>query len=324
MTYIKQIIDQVNAVTERCGPILLFGENIDTGSRIAGLARGLTVNPAGRILNVGDCELTHCGVGMGIMLDRGNAVLFMKQLDFLLLGLDQIVNTFNFVRAYSPPGETGSFTIFLIVCDQGYQGPQSSMNSAGDIASLANVNVFCLNASSDAAEVISGNFVRPGFRVVCVSQRLFGSQPLDLAINWRSRDGAIFRYRSGSDVTIACYNFALRAGVAIADQLANAGLQSDLFHVNFVPGADMNGVRESCERTGRLIVVDDSKTVTTFGDTFLATCDPRRSDLKVLRLMRGRCADRDYGVVDDQFVVNPTTISDFISDSFIDQRSRPS
>ena len=99
MTYIKQIIESVNGVTERCGPVLLFGENIDTGSRIAGLARGLTVNSKGRILNVGNCELTHCGVGFGMMLDRGNAVLFMKQLDFLLLGLDQIVNTFNFIRA---------------------------------------------------------------------------------------------------------------------------------------------------------------------------------------------------------------------------------
>ena len=65
-TYISQIIEQVNVVTERCGPVLLFGENIDTGSRIGGLARGLKVNPAGKILNVGNCELTHCGVVFGV------------------------------------------------------------------------------------------------------------------------------------------------------------------------------------------------------------------------------------------------------------------
>ena len=162
MTYIKDIIDQVNNVTGRCGRVLLFGENIDTGSRISGLARGLKVNSSGRILNVGNCELTHCGVGMGIMLDHGNSVLFMKQLDFLLLGIDQLANTFNFVRAYHSPDDLGSFTIFLIVCDQGFQGPQSSMNSAGDVASLANVNVFCLNASSDAAVVLEP-FREPGF-----------------------------------------------------------------------------------------------------------------------------------------------------------------
>jgi hypothetical protein len=36
ITYIKQIIDQVNGVTADCGPILLYGENIDTGSRRPG------------------------------------------------------------------------------------------------------------------------------------------------------------------------------------------------------------------------------------------------------------------------------------------------
>ena len=95
-TYIGQILEQVNRVTENCGPILLYGENIDTGSRIAGLARGLKINPESQILNVGNCELTHCGVGFGILSDGGQAALFVKQLDFMLLGLDQICNTFNY------------------------------------------------------------------------------------------------------------------------------------------------------------------------------------------------------------------------------------
>ena len=115
-SYINQIIEQVNFVTEKCGAILLFGENIDTGSRIAGLARGLKVNPAGSIQNVGNCELTHCGVGLGMLLDGGQSVLFAKQLDFMLLGLDQICNTFNYIRAYCPRETWGSFTIFVIVC----------------------------------------------------------------------------------------------------------------------------------------------------------------------------------------------------------------
>ena len=110
MTYIAHIISQVNTVTARCGPIFIFGENIDTGSRISGLARGLTVNPAGRIQNVGNCELTHAGVGLGMMLDGGQAALFAKQLDFMLLGLDQFVNTFNIIRASTPPNARGSFT----------------------------------------------------------------------------------------------------------------------------------------------------------------------------------------------------------------------
>ena len=301
-SYIGQILDAVNSVTEDCGPVLLFGENIDTGSRISGLARGLTVNPAGRILNVGNCELTHIGLGLGMMLDGGNAVVFMKQLDFLLLGLDQAVNTFSFIRAAHTSSGLGSFTVFVIVCDQGYQGPQSSLNAAGDVASLANVGVYCLNTAGDASRVIRQQFVTPGFRIVCTSQRLFGTPAVELPVEAHAADNSVFRYRSGEDVTIACYNFSLRDGLALAEHLAEAGIQSDLLHVNFVPDMDVTLLSESCSRTGALILVDDSKTVSKFGDGLVAELLSRGVSIEVLSLGRRGCTTEGYGVAEDRFL----------------------
>jgi len=300
-TYISQIIEQVNAVTEHCGPVLLFGENIDTGSRIAGLARGLKVNPAGKILNVGNCELTHCGVGLGMMLDRGNAVLFMKQLDFLLFGLDQLVNTFNCIRAYISSSDLGSFTIFLIICDQGYQGPQSSLNSAGDFASLTNIEVYCLNSAEDASCVIREKFVSPGVRIICTSQRLFGAPLLELPVAARFSGNAIFKYLSGNDITIVCFNFALRQGIEISNQLRSSGIRADLFHANFVPNMDMSTLVESCKRTGKLVIVDDSKTVTKFGDVLVTELTQHGVRTLVRLITRRGCIDTDYGVTSDQF-----------------------
>ena len=71
------------------------------------------------------------------------------------------------------------------------------------------------------------------FRVICTSQRLFGTPVLDLPVEMKTTDNSMFRYRSGDDVTIACYNFALREGLRLADQLSTVGIKSDLFHVNF-------------------------------------------------------------------------------------------
>jgi pyruvate/2-oxoglutarate/acetoin dehydrogenase E1 component len=303
-TYINQITEQINLVTESCGPVLLFGENIDTGSRIAGLARGLKVNPSGTILNVGNCELTHCGVGLGMMLDGGNAVLYMKQLDFLLLGIDQLVNTYNFIRAYHSPETLGSFTVYPIVCDQGYQGPQSSLNSAADFASLANIDVYCLNSQDDAAFVIGENFVSPGLRIICTSQRLFGEPALDLPVLARSSRSAVFKYKSGDDVTVVCYNFALRQGLEFVEQLQSSGLHADLFHSNFIPGMDMEMLIESCRRTGKLVIVDDSKTVTKFGDILVGELSKRGLRTAVNILSRRGSANEDYGVGADQFKID--------------------
>ena len=71
-----------------------------------------------------------------MMIDGGKSVLFAKQIDFIILGLEQACSTYNFIRAFKSKTEVGSFTIICIVCDQGFQGPQSSYNSASDISSL--------------------------------------------------------------------------------------------------------------------------------------------------------------------------------------------
>ena len=186
------------------------------------------------------------------------------------------------------------------------------MNSIGDVASIANVDVFCLNAAADARKVISEKFVHPGFRLISVSQRLFGEPPLDLSVEWQAPDLSIFKYRAGNDVTIACYNFALRSGVAVADHLAKSGMQSDLFHTNFLPGADITALRKSCARTGRLIIIDDSKTVTKFSDAVLVDLCMHQTNVAVLQLLRRGCADLDYGVADDQLVIDLDALSEFV------------
>jgi pyruvate/2-oxoglutarate/acetoin dehydrogenase E1 component len=300
LSYISQIIGRVNLVTEKCESILLFGENIDTGSRISGLARGLKVNPEGRIQNVGNCELTHCGIGLGILLDGGQATLFVKQLDFMLLGLDQICNTFNFIRAYRPKNTWGSFTIFVTVCDQGYQGPQSSLNNAGDFASLANIPVYCLNGVEDSSRVIENHFVSPGFRIICLSQRLFGEPSLDTQAEWSNDDSSIFHYRSGGGITIVSLNFSLRETLDMDAKLRAADVESDVFHVNFVPGLDMRPIVESCRRTERLIVVDDSKTVTKFSDSLVTELCLQGVSVKLLQFCRRGCSDDEYGANKDR------------------------
>jgi len=74
----------------------------------------------------------------------------------------------------------------------------------------------------------------PGFRVVCNQPAPVRRAGAGLPLEWRGRQ-LVFKYRSGGDLTIACYNFALRDGAALAERLAAAGVHSDLFHVNYVP-----------------------------------------------------------------------------------------
>lgn len=310
-SYISSIIVEVNNNLKDCGPILLYGENIDTGSKIGGLARGLIVNSEGKILNVGNCELTHCGVGLGIMLDGGSSALFVKQLDFLLLGLDQICNTYNYIRAYSSKASIGSFTVLAIVCDQGFQGPQSSLNAANDFFSIANIPVYCINSLSEAQRVIKNNFSSPGFRIICLSQRLFNAPILDITPLSISKDEGVFHYKNGKDVTIASFNFALNYAIDLNRSLSECNIDSALFHINYVSISDFQAIIDSCRITKKLIVIDDSKSISKFSNVLISKLSEMKISFSLLVIDRGGLSDYDYGVNRDQMSVDLQTAVKF-------------
>lgn len=229
--------------------LVQFGENIAQGSRLCGVARNLT----GRVVTVGNCENTHVGVGLGMMSEGGQALLIVKQLDFLLLGMDQMVNTLNLLGAMPPNDARGSFTILTIVCDQGWQGPQSSFNDLAGLCALARINGYFLNGQADSARVLERHLVRPGFRIIAVSQRRFGDECLELPLMDSSDDEAELQYSDGDGATIVSLGFTLAEAAALAEPRAA------LFQINPVLPHRWPRMMASAGRTRRLIVLDDSK-----------------------------------------------------------------
>ena len=253
-TYLETINRLLVEQAARHPRLVQYGENIAHGSRICGLARGL----GGRVVTVGNCENAHVGFGLGMMLEGGAALLVVKQLDFLLLAADQLVNTMNLLRA---PGQdpAGSFTILTIVCDQGWQGPQSSFHDLAGLAALARLDAYHLNGAGDAALVLERLLVAPGCRLIGVSQRLFGEAAVELPVRQKTGDLAELQYADGGDATIVALGFALPQALEAASVFAAAGQRAALFQVNPVLRPRWDAVTASAVRTGRLLLLDDAK-----------------------------------------------------------------
>lgn len=309
----RTIVNTVNEFISAKEPAFVFGENINTGSQISGLARGITTTGSSVVRNVANCELTHCGVGLGLMLDGGSSVLFVKQLDFLLLGLDQICNTFNFARSFRKRQDLGSFTIITFVCDQGFQGPQSSLNNLSDFSSLANIPVLCINSMNDASSLLAGQLSSPGFRIVGVSQQQFGQEIIAKKPIWQSGDGSIVQYCEGTDVTIVSYNFSLRQSFQLQEVLQKNQLNADLFFSNFVPGMSVEKLSSSVKKTGKLVIVDDSKSVAKQSDVLSSSILSLGLSPKVFQCTRDPLTDSEYGASPDVLDISHDKVIDFVS-----------
>ncbi|MBI3632691.1 MAG: hypothetical protein HY226_00185 [Candidatus Vogelbacteria bacterium] len=196
--YISSINEIIAKEIELFPNAVFYGENINTGSCLSGLSRNLKVLDSSKIINIGNCEYTHCGLGFGMMLNGATAILFVKQLDFMLLGVDHFVSTYQSMRCSRDLNTLGSFTIVVVACDQGFQGPQSSFNALGDICSMARVPGYTLTNNQDSAHILKSQLRKPGFRFIVLSQRLSPSDFLQLDLVHVSEDSAVFQYTEAS------------------------------------------------------------------------------------------------------------------------------
>jgi len=256
MKYVEFVNKVIREEVSRPERIVLFGQNISAGSCLSGLTRNLQVKGEGFIINTPNSENTLCGLGFGLMISGASSIFFMKQQDFLLLGMDQLVNTYNFIRIKEP---SASFTIMTIVVDGGYEGPQSRLNNFGDFCSIARVPGFTVTNKVDAEQIIKTHLVSPGFRIIGVSQRLFKTEIIDAEKIYSNNDHTLFQYTEGTDATIVCFNFSFPYGLELYNKLKEKGIKSSLFSVNAVTPIKWSKIIENVKRTKNLVVIDDCK-----------------------------------------------------------------
>lgn len=256
MNYVTFINDLIKQQVQKEEKIVLFGQNISAGSCISGFTRGLKVKQGSYIINTTNAESSLVGVGFGLMLNGVSSIFFMKQLDFLLLGIDQLVNTYNFIRLRKT---NASFTIMPVVVDSGYEGPQSRLNNLADFCSIADIPGFTITNKTDAERIIKSEMISPGFRIIAVSQRLFKKEILNVNAIYSNQEHTLFQYADGTDATVVCFNFAFPQGLELCYKLKEHGIEASLFSANAVTPISWGRIIENVGRTRNIVIIDDGR-----------------------------------------------------------------
>ncbi len=308
MTYLAHVNRCIRDAIGARKTFVSFGQNIAAGSHLSGLTRNLPRDGERRVINMPNCENAMAGFGFGLMMQGVDSAFFCKQLDFLLLACDQMVNTYNMARLRRP---AASFTIVCIVVDSGFEGPQSRLNTLADFGSMADIDVFSIASGPDAEAVFARHLVSPGFRIIAVSQRLFptevGPASGDFADVSASGDARILRHASGGDATIVAFNFALPQASALWQELQDRGTRASLYSVTGLPAGDWAPVLADAKRTGRLILADDSRTRSRAADGLRAAVTGAGIVCEVIPLYRAVRED-DIRPHADRFVIDSEAV----------------
>jgi len=307
LSYLQAMNKIVSDHVNRMNNTLVYGENIDRGSFISGLSKNL-IPSANRLLkNTGNCEYTHCGVGFGLMMSGVNAVLFVKQLDFMMLGIDHFVSTYGSIRATKYAKPLGSFTIISAIYDQGFQGPQSSFRGLNEICSMSGASGFLLQEISDAEKVLTAEVSKPGFRFIALSQRMANDEVSETKIISASPDNSVIQFAQGTDATIVCFGYALVHGKSLISAIGDLGRTASLFTVNYVCDANWSMAILEASRNKKLIIIDDTRGATSMAFRFLADVLEYNKNV-AFTIFRNR-EERSTKVSDENFLIDVRKIA---------------
>jgi pyruvate/2-oxoglutarate/acetoin dehydrogenase E1 component len=278
-----RIIDNFNKILGKYikSRTILFGQNITTGSRISGMTNFLDhLKKKVEILNTQNSENTLIGFGLGLALNGNKSIYFAKQLDFILLGIDHIVNTLNSLILEKTKG---SFSIITYIVDSGYEGPQSRFHSLQEIANISNANCVYLIFPEDIKynlQQINKNI----FNIFCLSQKNCRSvmNPQCLKIYEK---GKIFKYSSGNKATILAVGFS---SYFVYNNIIRKNLNKyDFFSINNPILKNFDTIIESAIKTKKVMLFDDSRSSNkNLLDKLELTLKNLRKDIKFFKYYR--------------------------------------
>jgi len=249
---------------------VVYGQNINAGSRLGGFSKGLDSIEGCQIINTPNVENSLVGMGFGLMLKDIPSVFIMKQQDFILLGIDHLVNTWNAIKSRGP---FVPFVIAMIVVDNGWEGPQSSYNNLFGLSNLSGLETYSVNGQGCIESAISKAF-SGGPRILGVSQKMFKEETPEIieefTIEIKSSYITYSKLIANKNiVVIISFNFSFNKALELAKEALSKGM-SVVIIVSYVSTkmkldpAEM----EICIAADKIFILDDTKNLITQGELF--------------------------------------------------------
>lgn len=258
----KRMIHAINdALVEelaRDPKVVLFGEDVKIS--LFGDTRGLQAHfGESRVRNTPICETVMTGMAVGAAAAGYRVIAHMMYANFLYTGFDAIANQAAKLRFMTGGQITLPITYIAV-----YGGGKSAAAQHSDsvyplLMNLGGVNVVVPSTPADAkgllkAAIRSDNptfFLQAGGRGGEQGEVPDGDHVIEL--------GKADIKRAGRDITIVAIGAMVRPALQAAERLGAEGIEAEVLDPRSLVPLDEDAILASVGRTGRLVVVDESR-----------------------------------------------------------------
>lgn len=259
MNYTQYVNLRIRSQFEQYGQSVIYGQNIVAGSRISGLGAGLEKIDGALAVNTTNSENSLMGMGFGLSLSGIPSLFLMKQHDFALLGLDQLVNTNNVLRQ----GRLKSpFLVLMVIVDNGFEGPQATLSSLDEFASLSKAPVHFLSTKESIDEGFKQS-QEPGLHFLALGQANMKKKVKEAENSVVHFPGVILYPNTNSKnsaIALVFYGVDIEIGLQVQNILLSNGVFADLFVICQLSRLILGHAFESKLATySKIVVIDTGK-----------------------------------------------------------------
>lgn len=213
---------------------------------------------AARVRDMPVAENAMVGVGVGAAAGGLRPLVSITYMDFLLLGLDPLVNYAAKLR-FKTGGQLHAPIVVKTTAGAKGQGVAHSQCIEAWMMGVPGLKVVAPSTPADAYGLLKSALRDDGPVLFVDHKRLFplaGTMPREETCVPLGE--AVVR-RAGSDVTIATHSYMCRVADAAADLLAAEGVSCEIVDLRSLSPLDVATVAASAARTGALLTLEEGQ-----------------------------------------------------------------
>jgi acetoin:2,6-dichlorophenolindophenol oxidoreductase subunit beta len=280
ISYAQAIREALHEEMERDDQVFLIGEDIGPSGGVFGVTKGLWDSYGeGRIYDTPISEEAVVGAAVGASLVGARPVVEIMFGDFVTLAMDMVVNQAAKTHYMTGGKLTCPLVIRMVTGTAGATAAQHSQSLESWFTHTPGVKVVSPSMPTDAKALLK-SAIRDPDPVLFFEHKLlynFKEEVADGIDDVPLGKGRVVR--DGSDVTIASYSKTLHEALDAAALLEGEGVSVEVFDLRSLVPLDRDGLRESLQRTGRLLIAHEAPRRAGFGAEIAAVVSEEYWDL---------------------------------------------
>ena len=268
----------------RDATILLLGQDIAEHGGSYAETRGLfqRFGPS-RVRNTPVAEAVTVGIAAGAAAAGLRPLAFITYVDFLMIGLDPLVNYAAKLRFKSAGQLTAPMVVKATAGAKG-QGPTHAQSLDSWLMNVPGLTILAPSTAGDAYGLLKSALRASGPVVYIDHKRLFPLGGIVPDTEALTPLGSAAIRCEGRHLTVVAHSYMSIVALEAARQLAGEGIEAEVIDLRSLWPIDWETLTASCGRTGHCLFVEEGQSVCGVGAELAFELRERVPHLRVARL----------------------------------------